>query len=159
MDAITRPAPALAAARTQHIARGVLTAHPLFIDRASGSHVWDSEGRRYLDFVGGIGVLNVGHNHPAVIAADEFVQAGSQFNIDVIAGHLKGYVAHALELGLDGGDDGGVIVSYVEDTDATHKVEVAAPLAIPDVRATGAIDEDRVRGQHATCNVLRTCSG
>ncbi len=69
MDAITRPAPALAAARTQHIARGVLTAHPLFIDRASGSHVWDSEGRRYLDFVGGIGVLNVGHNHPAVIAA------------------------------------------------------------------------------------------
>ncbi|ODP31089.1 4-aminobutyrate--2-oxoglutarate transaminase [Pandoraea sp. ISTKB] len=59
----------LAAARTQHVARGVATAHPLFIEKASGSHVWDASGRRYLDFVGGIGVMNVGHNHPKVVAA------------------------------------------------------------------------------------------
>ncbi|WP_163094525.1 aminotransferase class III-fold pyridoxal phosphate-dependent enzyme, partial [Acinetobacter baumannii] len=31
--------------------------------------IWDTAGRRYLDFVGGIGVLNVGHNHPRVVAA------------------------------------------------------------------------------------------
>lgn len=59
----------LAAARSQHVARGVVTAHPIFVDRAQGSRVWDVNGRSYLDFVGGIGVLNVGHNHPRVVAA------------------------------------------------------------------------------------------
>jgi 4-aminobutyrate aminotransferase/(S)-3-amino-2-methylpropionate transaminase len=51
------------------VARGVVTAHPIVVSRAEGSHVWDADGRRYLDFVGGIGVLNVGHNHPRVVAA------------------------------------------------------------------------------------------
>ncbi|MGT2509572.1 4-aminobutyrate--2-oxoglutarate transaminase [Cupriavidus basilensis] len=59
----------LAAARAQHVARGVVTAHPIFVERALGSRVWDVNGRSYLDFVGGIGVLNVGHNHPQVVAA------------------------------------------------------------------------------------------
>ena len=31
--------------------------------------MWDAQGRRYFDFVGGIGVLNVGHTHPKVVAA------------------------------------------------------------------------------------------
>ncbi|WP_312242946.1 4-aminobutyrate--2-oxoglutarate transaminase [Pantoea sp.] len=56
-------------AREQNVPRGVATAHPLVIERARGSEVWDVEGNRYLDFVGGIGVLNVGHNHPAVVNA------------------------------------------------------------------------------------------
>jgi 4-aminobutyrate aminotransferase/(S)-3-amino-2-methylpropionate transaminase len=47
----------------------VLTAHPLVLARAQGTEVWDVNGRRYLDFVGGIGVLNVGHNHPRVARA------------------------------------------------------------------------------------------
>jgi ornithine--oxo-acid transaminase len=34
--------------------------------RASGCHVLDAEGRRYLDFMSGFRVLNLGHNHPAV---------------------------------------------------------------------------------------------
>ena len=38
-------------------------------DRALGSEIWDTDGRRYIDFVGGIGVMNVGHNHPRVMAA------------------------------------------------------------------------------------------
>jgi 4-aminobutyrate aminotransferase/(S)-3-amino-2-methylpropionate transaminase len=56
-------------ARSRSVARGVVTAHPIVVSRAEGSHVWDTDGRRYLDFVGGIGVLNVGHNHPRVVAA------------------------------------------------------------------------------------------
>ena len=60
---------ALIALRNENIARGVLTAHPLFVERAEGSRIWDTEGKEYLDFVGGIGVLNVGHNHPKVVAA------------------------------------------------------------------------------------------
>ncbi len=55
--------------RDRQIARGVATAHPIAISRAAGTEVWDVEGKRYLDFVGGIGVLNVGHNHPRVVAA------------------------------------------------------------------------------------------
>src|SRR5271155_2304918 len=65
----TTRADALLAEREQHIPRGLITAHPLVLERAQGSEVWDVDGRRYLDFVGGIGVLNVGHNHPRVIAA------------------------------------------------------------------------------------------
>jgi 4-aminobutyrate aminotransferase/(S)-3-amino-2-methylpropionate transaminase len=57
--------------RNANIARGVLTAHPITIDRAQGALVWDVEGKEYLDFVAGIGVLNVGHNHPRVVAAVE----------------------------------------------------------------------------------------
>lgn len=36
---------------------------------AKGIHVWDSEGNRYLDFLGAYGALNIGHNHPRVLAA------------------------------------------------------------------------------------------
>lgn len=69
MSAASRTTAGLLAARNQHVARGVLTAHPIVVARADGSYVWDIDGRRYLDFVGGIGVLNVGHNHPRVLAA------------------------------------------------------------------------------------------
>jgi 4-aminobutyrate aminotransferase/(S)-3-amino-2-methylpropionate transaminase len=56
-------------ARERNVPRGVVTAHPVVAARAEGAYLWDVEGRRYLDFVGGIGVLNVGHNHPRVVAA------------------------------------------------------------------------------------------
>jgi 4-aminobutyrate aminotransferase / (S)-3-amino-2-methylpropionate transaminase / 5-aminovalerate transaminase len=55
--------------RVKHVARGVMTAHPIVATRAEGIYLWDADGRRYLDFVGGIGVLNVGHNHPRVVKA------------------------------------------------------------------------------------------
>ncbi|MFW0755062.1 4-aminobutyrate--2-oxoglutarate transaminase [Pseudomonas sp. H11T01] len=61
--------PHLLRQRDQFVPRGVVTAHPLVIDRALGSELWDVDGTRYLDFVGGIGVLNIGHNHPKVVAA------------------------------------------------------------------------------------------
>jgi 4-aminobutyrate aminotransferase/(S)-3-amino-2-methylpropionate transaminase len=59
----------LRALRERYVPRGVTTAHPLVADRARGAEVWDTTGRRYIDFVGGIGVMNVGHNHPRVMAA------------------------------------------------------------------------------------------
>jgi 4-aminobutyrate aminotransferase/(S)-3-amino-2-methylpropionate transaminase len=37
--------------------------------RADNAEVWDVEGKRYIDFAGGIAVLNTGHRHPQVIAA------------------------------------------------------------------------------------------
>ncbi|MPR03633.1 4-aminobutyrate--2-oxoglutarate transaminase [Pseudomonas sp. MAFF 212408] len=61
--------PHLLRQRDQFVPRGLVTAHPLVIDRAQGTELWDVDGKRYLDFVGGIGVLNVGHNHAKVVAA------------------------------------------------------------------------------------------
>ena len=43
--------------------------YPLVVDHAQGSEVWDVDGRRYIDFMAGVAVLNVGHRHPHVVAA------------------------------------------------------------------------------------------
>lgn len=37
---------------------------PVVFDGASGAHMWDTDGREYLDFFAGAGALNYGHNHP-----------------------------------------------------------------------------------------------
>ena len=71
MSADHSTAAKLAALRNANIPRGVLTAHPITVARAEGAYVWDVDGKQYLDFVAGIGVLNVGHNHPRVVAAVE----------------------------------------------------------------------------------------
>ncbi len=44
-------------------------AEPLAIDHGSGSYVFDGDGRRYLDFFGGVLTTMIGHDHPAVTAA------------------------------------------------------------------------------------------
>ena len=49
--------------------RGVGVMCSFFAERAKNAEVWDTEGRRYIDFAGGIGVLNTGHLHPKVEAA------------------------------------------------------------------------------------------
>lgn len=41
--------------------------YALVIDHALGSEVWDADGRRYIDFMAGVAVLNVGHRHPVVV--------------------------------------------------------------------------------------------
>lgn len=43
----------------------------LVVDRAEGPWVYDPDGRRYLDLLSGIGVANLGHTHPEVVAAVE----------------------------------------------------------------------------------------
>jgi len=42
---------------------------PILFVRGRGVYLWDSRGRRYLDFLSGIGVNALGHNHPAIQAA------------------------------------------------------------------------------------------
>lgn len=55
--------------REQYVPRGVAQAHPVFAARAEGARIWDVDGKEYLDFAGGIGVMNVGHSHPRVLQA------------------------------------------------------------------------------------------
>jgi 4-aminobutyrate aminotransferase len=49
--------------------RGVGVMGDFFIDKAKNAEFWDIEGRRFIDFAGGIAVLNTGHVHPKVQAA------------------------------------------------------------------------------------------
>jgi 4-aminobutyrate aminotransferase/(S)-3-amino-2-methylpropionate transaminase len=57
------------AARMQHIPLGLANTHPIFVARAEGTRLWDVDGREYLDFTSGIGVLNTGHLHPHIVDA------------------------------------------------------------------------------------------
>jgi 4-aminobutyrate aminotransferase / (S)-3-amino-2-methylpropionate transaminase / 5-aminovalerate transaminase len=57
------------ARRQAAVTRGVATAAPIFVARAENATVWDVEGREYIDFAGGIAVLNTGHRHPKVVEA------------------------------------------------------------------------------------------
>ncbi|MFL6660648.1 MAG: 4-aminobutyrate--2-oxoglutarate transaminase [Rhizobacter sp.] len=60
---------ALMARRHAAVPRGVGQAHPIFIAKGRNAEMWDVEGKRYIDFAGGIAVLNTGHCHPAVMDA------------------------------------------------------------------------------------------
>jgi len=42
---------------------------PVFFERASGPHLWDADGARYIDYVGSWGPMLAGHGHPAVVEA------------------------------------------------------------------------------------------
>ncbi len=55
--------------RQDHVARGVNQFIPAMISEAKGVAVRDVEGREFLDFSGGIGVLNVGHCPEEVVEA------------------------------------------------------------------------------------------
>ena len=59
----------LMARRQAALPRGVGQSHEVFIARGENAEVWDVQGKRYVDFAGGIAVLNTGHRHPAIIAA------------------------------------------------------------------------------------------
>ena len=59
----------LQAERERYLPRGVFAYHPVYPASGSGARITDVDGNTYLDFAGGIGVMNVGHSHPAVVAA------------------------------------------------------------------------------------------
>ena len=59
----------LMARRNAAIPRGVGHSHQIFIAKGENAEIWDVEGRRYIDFAGGIAVLNTGHRNAAVVEA------------------------------------------------------------------------------------------
>jgi glutamate-1-semialdehyde 2,1-aminomutase len=42
---------------------------PIVVERASGAHLWDADGREYIDFIGSWGALILGHSHSAIVSA------------------------------------------------------------------------------------------
>ncbi len=59
----------ISARKNDAISRGVGMTTQIYADKAENSEIWDVEGRRYIDFAGGIAVLNTGHRHPKVVEA------------------------------------------------------------------------------------------
>jgi len=78
------------AGREQYVARGVATP-ALVVARAEGARIWDVEGREYLDFAGGIGCVNLGHRHPAVVEAIH-AQVDRYLHLCFMVGNYEPYV-------------------------------------------------------------------
>lgn len=55
--------------RNAALSKGMSTMLPVYVERGQNAELWDADGRRYIDFAGGIAVLNSGHMHPHVKAA------------------------------------------------------------------------------------------
>ena len=55
--------------RKTAVPQGPFNIAPIFVERALGARLWDVDGKEYIDFCGGLGVLNVGHNHQRVVEA------------------------------------------------------------------------------------------
>ena len=59
----------LQALKERYVAAGAASPNEQFADHALNAELWDADGKRMIDFAGGIGVLNVGHRHPKVVEA------------------------------------------------------------------------------------------
>ena len=57
--------------KNRFVANGAATPTTQFAERAENAELWDADGKRWIDFAGGIGVLNLGHRHPKIVAAVE----------------------------------------------------------------------------------------
>lgn len=55
--------------KQRYVATGAASAATAFADHAENAEIWDADGQRFIDFAGGIGVLNLGHRHPKVVEA------------------------------------------------------------------------------------------
>jgi 4-aminobutyrate aminotransferase/(S)-3-amino-2-methylpropionate transaminase len=87
----------LIAVRNENVPVGVSSHAPIFVKKAKGVLIEDVDGNVFLDFVGGIGVMNIGHSNPEVIEAtkaqlDKFVHT----SINVI--HYEQYVQLAKKM-------------------------------------------------------------
>nr|WP_314584885.1 aspartate aminotransferase family protein [uncultured Pseudomonas sp.] len=51
------------------VSNSISFVHPVSLAHGKNAEVWGVDGKRYIDFVGGIGVLNLGHCHPKIVAA------------------------------------------------------------------------------------------
>jgi 4-aminobutyrate aminotransferase len=69
-----------------HLSQVLYRYTPIVVDHAQGSYMYSVDGRRYLDFASGIAVTNLGHGHPAVVAAAK-AQLDKVMHTSVVAHH------------------------------------------------------------------------
>ncbi len=85
------------ALRRDNIPSGVGCSAPCVIERGEGAMFLDRDGNIFMDWVGGIGVLNIGYSHPEVVAAVR-EQAGRYFHSSINVVHYEEYVRLAEKL-------------------------------------------------------------
>ncbi len=93
----TLPGPRAAeviARRAAALPQAIKCNYPVVIERGEGAVIEDVDGNRFLDWVGGVGVLNIGYSHPEVVAAVS-EQAGRYFHAMANIVTHEGYVALA----------------------------------------------------------------
>ena len=113
-------------AREQQAVAGPLIVHgPVVAERARGSTITDVDGNTFVDFVGGVGVANVGHNHPRVLEAIA-EQAERFLHTDYTVVPYEGYVELAERLGalvpIDGETRGAFFNSGAEAVENAVKL-------------------------------------
>lgn len=96
----TLPGPksaAVIARRKQAVPSAIHCGYPVVMKRAEGAIIEDLDGNRFLDWIGGVGVLNIGHCHPEVVKAVQ-EQAGKYFHGMFNVVTHEGYVRLAEKL-------------------------------------------------------------
>ncbi|MFC5789107.1 diaminobutyrate--2-oxoglutarate transaminase [Agromyces tardus] len=80
--------------RRESEVRGYIRAFPTVFDRAVGSTLIDADGREYLDFFAGAGVLNYGHNNPVLVRAlVEYLERGGILHgLDMATSAKKAFI-------------------------------------------------------------------
>lgn len=77
--------------RVKVLPKGLGVAFPIFADTAKNSEIWDVEGKRYIDFVAGIGVVSTGHSHPKIVeAVSAQIQKFSHTSAQIV--HYESYI-------------------------------------------------------------------
>jgi 4-aminobutyrate aminotransferase/(S)-3-amino-2-methylpropionate transaminase len=99
---------------------------PVVVQEARGATITDVDGNTYLDFVGGVGVMNVGHNHPRVVEAIH-EQAERFLHTDYTVLPYEGYVEVAERLAAIAPISGEVRTAFFNA--GTEAVENAVKLA------------------------------
>ena len=108
------------------VASPLIVHTPVVVQEARGATITDVDGNTFLDFVGGVGVLNVGHNHPRVVEAIR-EQAERFLHTDYTVLAYEGYVAVAERLAAIAPISGEVRAAFFNA--GTEAVENAVKLA------------------------------
>ena len=116
----------------QHIAQTTDFPLALEIERAEGVYLYGPNGETYLDLISGIGVSNVGHRHPAVLAAIQ-TQLDKYMHLMVYGEYVQGTqaeLAHALVASLEGAASSyGVIDNVYFTNSGAEAIEGAMKVA------------------------------
>jgi 4-aminobutyrate aminotransferase/(S)-3-amino-2-methylpropionate transaminase len=108
------------------VAKPLIVHLPVFVAEAEGATITDVDGNRFIDFAGGVGVMNVGHGHPRVIEAVQ-EQAARYVHTDFTVVPYEGYIELAERLGVLAPISGPVRAAFFNA--GTEAVENAIKLA------------------------------
>ena len=125
---------------------------PLCLVRGEGARVWDTDGKEYLDFVGGIAVDALGHSHPKIVGAireqatallqvSNLYQIPSQIHLaKLLVDHSFGDRAFFCNSGTEANEAAIKLVrKYAKETRATDVVDIITMRGAFHGRTLGAL--------------------